>query len=379
MYYSPNYKQEENSTYNTDVLSQLRHLKDEVHNKNAGIRMQQLFPEGFVFTNVLYGLAWADFAELIKPNHPLFQEANEEIKWSIAEINSEQGKAIFSDNLPLKYGAFYNGWSSFLMAKYLKLNQLQNKDPSVLKAFSTVCDSINKAVLTSPHAYLESYPNSAWQGDNIVCLASLVLHDKIYPPQYKTAIDTFLNRFKTHLDPETGMIGHSFSPQMNVNTGGVRGSSQSLINSFLPLIDSAFAKQQFELYKQHFIDYKLGLPAVREYPKNWDGDGDIDSGPVIWEVGTVASIVAIRAMAENGEKEFYKPIRNAIEAFGFPNHWGLGKKYVFGQIPIADAFLAWCHAKSGENLENPPVFWRMTFQLFSLFVILLLFWLAWKL
>jgi hypothetical protein len=396
LYYSPNFKTEGQSVYNQDVLSQLRYLKNELHNNQAGQKMQALFPEGFVFTTVLYGLAWTDFVEHIDKKHPLFREANEEIKWCIAEINSDKGKAVFSNTLPLKYGAFYNGWSSYLAGKYLIINDLDKRDTAIANQFINQCQAISEAIKTAKFDFLESYPQSAWQADNIVCLASLSLHDKIYPPQYKMAIDTLLNNIKANSDARTGLIAHIFkfiafeqrvrtfdngeeSYKPNRGWYGARGSSQSLINCFLPDIDSVFAKDQFEKYKQHFIEYKFGLPAVREYPIGIDNDGDVDSGPVILGVGSSASIVAIRAMAENKDGAFYIPIRNAIEAFGFTNSSGTEKKYLFGQLADADAFIAWSNAKMVQNLPEPHFFWRLTFHLLSLLVIALICWLAYKL
>lgn len=404
LYYSPNYKTEGQSVYNQDVLSQLRYLKNELHNNQAAEKMQALFPEGFVFTTALYGLAWTDFVAHIDKNHQLFQEANEEMKWSISEINSDKGRAIFPDDLPLKYGAFYNGWSSYLMAKYLKINDLDKRDTAIETAFKTQCQAINQAIkaskltyLASELTYLESYHNMAWQADNILCLASLSQYDKIYPPQYNLTITSWLTKMAAHLDPRTGLIPHNFDSEWEkrvkayienerrsfTNTvipeySGARGSSQSLINCFLPEIDSIFAKDQFEKYKQHFIEYKFGLPAVREYPIGIDNHGDVDSGPVIMGVGSSASIVAIRAMAENKESQYYVPIRNAIEAFGFPNSFGSGKKYVFGKLAVADAFIAWSHAKDAHLIQSPPFFWRFGFHFISLLIIAAIFWLVYK-
>jgi hypothetical protein len=146
LYYSPNFKTEGQSVYNQDVLSQLHYLKNELHNNQAGQKMQSLFPEGFVFATALYGLAWTDFVAHINKNHPLFREANEEIKWCIAEINSDKCKAIFSNNLPLKYGAFYNGWSSYLVGKYLIINDLDKRDTAISNQFKNQCRAINQAI-----------------------------------------------------------------------------------------------------------------------------------------------------------------------------------------------------------------------------------------
>jgi len=45
-----------------DVKKQLSYLKTEIHDKQLAERMQQLFPEGYIFTNALYGLAWCEHA-----------------------------------------------------------------------------------------------------------------------------------------------------------------------------------------------------------------------------------------------------------------------------------------------------------------------------
>jgi hypothetical protein len=169
LYYSPSKNVE---SVNLDVLSQLKYLKFQLHEKHAATEMQGLFPEGFVFTTALYGLAWADFAENLNKKSPLFQEAIDEIKWSIEQVQSEVGKANFDPNLPLKYGAYYTGWATYLMGKYLVLNP---NDGIIAHIFNENCQYIKSAILDTKSPYLESYIGLAWPADNIMCLASLSL------------------------------------------------------------------------------------------------------------------------------------------------------------------------------------------------------------
>ncbi len=164
---------------------------------------------------------------------------------------------------------------------------------------------------------METYSNALWPADNILCLASLNLFDKIYPPQYKAIEQNWLNRIKQNLDKKTGLIPHSYSFLGTNDDLGVRGSSQSLMLSVLPAIDSVFAKEQFDKYKTFFVINRLGLPAIAEYPTGMKGSGDVDSGPVIWDVGAVASITGIKAAFENKDWVLYKSLRNNIEAFSF--------------------------------------------------------------
>jgi hypothetical protein len=339
LHYTPSFVK----TINEDELAQLHFLENALHHQAAGEQMQTVFPEGFLFINVLYGLAYADFMEKsgISPQSTLGKKAEKEINWAIAEINSETGKSIFLDELPLENGAFYKGWQSYLLGRKLQVSA--TKDAVLVQQFQSNCEAISRAISATNKPYLESYKGAAWPADNILCLASLALHDRIFAPKYQTVITTWLDRIKTHLDENTGLVPHSFSLiyDKGIET---RGSSQSLILSFLPKIDPVFAQNQYKIYKKLFIEEKNGLPAVREYRMGIAGGGDIDSGPVIWDVGGSASIVGVRAAAENGDFELSKSLRNSIEAFAFSTHFGKEKKYLFGQLPVIDAFMAWSNA-----------------------------------
>lgn len=94
--------------YDEDVYAQLQHLKVELHEKNARLKMQQLFPEGFVFVNVFYGLAWSDLISEHR-DKAIVDEALNEVDWIIDELHSENGTYIFQEELPVPYGVFYKG------------------------------------------------------------------------------------------------------------------------------------------------------------------------------------------------------------------------------------------------------------------------------
>ena len=131
LYFSPTCEQK----INLDVLNQLNHLEKAIKKDEVDFKMQNLFPEGYFFTNVLYGLAWADLIETVDKENPVFQRGILEIEYSIAKLNSEEGKAIFSPKSPLPYGTFYNGWLTYLVGNYIetvgekKANQLKLPTP----------------------------------------------------------------------------------------------------------------------------------------------------------------------------------------------------------------------------------------------------------
>ena len=371
LYYQPDFQEENSVFYNKNVYNQLSFLKSELR-AGAGHKMQQIFPEGFIFINVLYGLTWADLIQNLNASSFIYQEGITEIDWAFKEINSPNGKRIFSEKLPLQYGAFYRGWTNYLLAKKLQIQSSQETDSMEIKLFQENCREISEAIQKSPIPYLESYHQSAWPADIMPCVASLKIHDQIFEPKYDTLIQNWVASVKQNLDTETGLIPHSFNNKTGKTSQGARGCSQSLILTFLVEIDEEFSKEQFEIYKKLFTDTRFTLPGIREYPKGKEGKGDIDSGPVILDIGGAASIVGQRTMALHGDWTMYEGLRNCIESFGVGLTNSGKKKYIFGKLPMADAFIAWSNSvESNPNQMNVDSNWRWKFQALSLFICLI--------
>ena len=121
-----------------------------------------------------------------------------------------------------------------------------------------------------------------------------------------------------------------------------------------------------------FLDSRFGLPGIREVRNGLSGGEDIDSGPVIFNIGGAASVVGLRTMALYGETTAAVGLRNSIEAFGMAMESDGKKKYLFGKLPMADAFIAW--ANSTEPVKSKMLVaeesWKGRFRLSALLAIL---------
>lgn len=375
LYYQPSFATTIDQSYNQSVYFQLQFLKDALKNQNAGGAMQQLYPEGFVFINALYALSWADLIQHLTVLSDVYQEGVEEINWAYQEIDSEDGRMIFDANLPLKYGVFYCGWRNYVLGTKLKTHPLIERDSTEIQQFIRQCDTIAVAFSNSPSPFLESYSQQIWPADMTVAMASLAIHDQIFPPKYSIVLRNWVRQVKTKLDESTNLIPHQTDLNGQV-LEGARGSSQSLILNFLKEIDPIWGKQQFEQYQNLFLTTRLGLPGVLEYPKGQNGAGDIDSGPVIWGVGGAASIVGQRTMAQYNNWMIYEGLRNSIETFGVGYISNYKKQYLFGELPMADAFIAWSNVMEYQpNLYQNHMQWRRYFHLLSAFIGVLLLYL----
>jgi hypothetical protein len=372
--YSENYSSAEKRS---DIICQLNFLEEELKSQNLGLRMQQIFPEGFVFINALYGLSWCELAMAVENDSFLKSKAVSESIFAYNQIDSENGKRIFNSDLKPAYGIFYSGWKNYLLSKILIVNKSFSGSEAYIDSFHSNCKNISKALAVSQIPFLESYPFQAWPADMFPAMASLSNHDKIFPPEFTYQISAWLGLLKTHIDPATGMIPHEADSKTGLTREGARGSSASLIIRLLSEINPLLARNQFQLFKDNFVSSMFGLPFVREYPKGISHSGDIDSGPVIFGIGFAATISSIGTFAVSNEIQSSENQYKTVNAFGFEFQTADQKKYLMGMLPMADAFIAWGRASALKySAEYPDGLWRILFNVIS-FLLLSLLWFVW--
>ncbi len=371
LYYQPTFKNINGTIINRDVYYQLQFLKQTIKN-NAGTEMQNIYPEGFIFLNVLYGLAWCDLIKNKPSTSTIFKEGITEIDYALSEISSSQAKIIFSPDLALPYGAFYNSWNNYLLAKKLSLSTVL-QDSIALKRFKFQSNIIAKAIQKSSIPYIASYENGTWPSDIIVGVASLAIYNEIIDDKYHPLIKQWLKKVEQGLTPFAQLIPHVVDSNTGESYGLPRGCSQSLMLNFMFEIDSVFGHNQYKRYKKHFFENRFGLLGIREYPKGKNGKGDIDSGPILLDIGGAASIVGIRTSFLYQDYTTYQSLRNSVEAFGIPLTWNKKKRYLLGQLPIADAFITWGNSIHHQPISDLPTsmnYW--IFHLLSLSIILMI-------
>lgn len=358
-----------------NLVGQLHFLKGALHENNAGAAAQNQYPEGFMFIHALYALAWCDAVMDLPPENMFYQEAVEEVGYCLQQMESPKGNEVFDSSLPLKFGAFYRGWLAYVRGRYF---QLDRNNTMVFKQFEADCSAIAAAIQETQKPYLESYNGLAWPADNIVCLAALTLHDQLLEVQFATVRVNWLERIKGTLAPDSHLIPHGYDLQRNSPLEGIRGSSQALMLAFLPEIEPMFSQNQYQGFRKLFLDYRMGLPGIREYPQGNSGPGDIDSGPVLLGIGGAASIVGVRAASLHGDWDVAEGLSNGTGALLFPNSSKNVSHHLFRQLPILDAFIAWSNAKMCRNAHVMPSNWRWKFQAISVIILSFLAWGIWK-
>lgn len=307
------------------AVKQLRFLREEIE-AGADNEAQRLFPEGYFFSNVLYGLTWVQVGLTDREQAP---EAARQARWALARLKSAAGTAPFDASLRPEYGVFHAGWTNWLRGGLIALQQSEADEVAEYTRSSV---EIATAFRISRSPYLQAYPGQAWPVDSTVAIASLSLYDKLVAPRFEPITTSWLANVRKQLDPATGLMPHQVQPSVT----GARATSQSIIHRFLVEIDPAFARSQYELFREKFVT-RVG---VREYPKGTGGKGDVDSGPLILGHSLSATVVTLGAARVQ-----HDPLEDRLgrlgDLLGVPVSGTKTKRYAFGALPIGDAFLAW--------------------------------------
>jgi hypothetical protein len=213
----------------------------------AGDEAQRLFPEGYFFLHVLYGLSWVELGM----RGPVGERAAvlREARWALGRLDSPPGRAPFNPDLTPSYGVFYRGWTNWLRGAVLSLQPAGQRDTAELHRFTDDSSALGAAFDASASPYLAAYPGQAWPVDSTVAVASLRRHDALLPARFGDTVRRWLHQVRQRLDPTTGLLPH----RVEVDTGNPvevsRGSSQSIIERFLVDIDPVFAREQYERFR----------------------------------------------------------------------------------------------------------------------------------
>jgi hypothetical protein len=321
------------------VVSVLRGLEHDVERGDALQRMQRMFPEGACFTLTLYGVSWANVAEHPAADDALKEEAIARLWYAVAHVNRGLAVDPFTDT-QVRLGVFWLGQRNLLLARLLRVMPEQQRPQHLVTEFHENSQQLADAFLASPHRHLDSYEGMVWPADNVTALLSIVLHDRLYGTDHGRAYQEWKQWTLDHLHPETKLMGG----RLNSSTGALiepaRGSGNSWITTLLAEIDPEFARDLYSRYRKHFAIERLDFLMFREWPQGEARGADIDSGPIIWDAGVTATGVGLAAARANGDAEMASDIHALSELLGWPTTRGDQTRYLFGRLPVGDAFLA---------------------------------------
>jgi hypothetical protein len=190
------------------TIAQLQFLSGSL-DRGAASQMQRVFPEGYVFTWALYGLASAQAAGQLDSDDPRRAQLLHEAHRAVRNVESDEARVTFSANLDPPLGAFYSAWSLYARAAFVRAAGPNEVGREFLKRFEDDCRKFADALARSESPFLSSYSASAWPADTAVGIAALGIHDKVLSPRFGSEISRWAADVRTRLDHELGAIAHA--------------------------------------------------------------------------------------------------------------------------------------------------------------------------
>ncbi len=305
------------------INNQISYISQELQ-KGAGETLQQAFPEGMTFGHAIFSLSIIE----ARPSAVLSdQESAILIDHSILQLISEKNTQVYDKTLVPTYGAFYNGWTNFILKKYRESNSYEYSSiqRTVNKAYEDISKRIVDAQEEQVHL-LDTYHSSIWPADNLMCIASLdTSHYNLQKAWYHNLIDSS--------DNHRGLINHdAFQPKIS------RGSSLALAIYATSQFDNEPARKQNSIFYDNYLRRLLGLDLIKEYENG--GEMDADSGPILFNIGSVATIMNIKTQHSVNNLQL-RLTWGFLNMLGLPLNLNGEKCYLFEQELMFDIFMLW--------------------------------------
>lgn len=171
------------------------------------------------------------------------------------------------------------------------------------RAHEALARELARRSLEDPLRHAASYERVGlrWPADQSATLASLARFDAAHGTHLVDApLAQWARVMERHLDAKTGL------PESEVTGRGPgakhpRGCAQSFITKYLAEVDPALSAKWWESYREHFFVRVGPVVGFREWPRGVERKADVDSGPIVFGIGTAASAFALAAARAQGD------------------------------------------------------------------------------
>jgi hypothetical protein len=231
-------------------------------------------------------------------------------------------------------GDAWIGWAD------LALSMLRRVHPQT--PFAAVNDRISDALARrlaqAPHALIETYPGQSFPTDVAACAAAVALHAQATGADRNAVLAKWARQYRAEwIDPRSGYLWQRGNARTGAHRDAPRGSGTAVAAYFLSFVDSQLSHDLTLALERHQRTV-LGVSAVLEYAEGYSGNGDMDSGPVVFGTSVTATGFAIGAGRANGRTELVERMRRTARAFGGPTVTGDREHYAAAG-PFGDAVM----------------------------------------
>ena len=222
--------------------------------------------------------------------------------------------------------------------------------------YHSLCRAMYRRISDSPILNIPTYPfEQIYIPDMLVAIVALNIYSKIYHGKYQDLVQKWINTAKREwMVQETSLLASLMS------TGGtispmIKGSYSALNCYYLSLIDTDFAKQQFQILKKYFKQTLPFIAGIKEYHTKKCLFGlDIDAGPIVFGLSPSGTGFAIGTATMCNDSKFRKQLLRTAEIVGSTVSYNGKSHYLLANVALVGeaillAMRTTCHGDSSTH------------------------------
>lgn len=187
------------------------------------------------------------------------------------------------------------------------------------KLYSSLCETMNRRILSSPILNLPTYPNEPiYIPDMLVAIVALNNYARQNNDQYQSTVDEWIQRSQNEwLDRQTSLLKSFLSEnKMSDIENHISGSYVALNCYYLTFIDEDFACSQYDLMKKYFVQKGL-FAGIKEYHDRrcWLGF-NMDAGIILFNLAPSATDFGIGSITYFNDTQLRKQFLRTAELAG---------------------------------------------------------------
>lgn len=198
---------------------------------------------------------------------------------------------------------------------------------------------LRRELASAPYHVLDDYPGECYPSDVLWATAAIARVAAV-PQQERDQLSyDVMSTLAGTLSDQDGLPPMLVDSRKGTVTQGARGCSTSGLLSFAYELDPRTAEDWYARYEEHYWESGHFVVGFREHVRGSEKSfSDVDSGPIVFGVGTVASLFGIGAARSAGRYDHAAPLTMEAVAATWPTPFGLLVPGVMGWA----ATDSWC-------------------------------------
>ena len=196
-------------------------------------------------------------------------------------------------------------------------------------------DMLAAEMAAAPLHLVDDYPNECYPNDVLWAVAAIQRSGNLRAEDYSQLVHSFMRTFDGPKVAVRGFPAYQMSSQHGFILQEPRGCGNSGILQFAAELDPEIAQSWYAAYERDFWKDNGWLAGFTELPVGAnDTVMDVDSGPVAFEYGSVASAFGIGAANSMGRLDHSVPLTMQAVACSWPTPWGFMLPKLMGTVAV---------------------------------------------